>query len=108
MGWAKYMEDDLEIANERQSLLAKRRTHSETGQAAPMVTVCIAPVVVAKESPIAVKRKKKKIRCKDCGEVFTFSVRDQLFYEKMGWEPPKRCKICREHRKIRHLMNLSY
>ena len=40
------------------------------------------------------------IVCKDCGTEFTFSVRDQEFYEKMGFtNKPVRCKECRDKRK---------
>lgn len=107
MGWAKYTEDNLEIINERLSR-AEEKEHYIAKQVALRVTVCIAPMTVTKNKPIAAKRENKSIICKDCGRAFAFSVRDQLFYEKMGWNPPKRCKACREHRKIRHLMCPAY
>ena len=38
----------------------------------------------------------KKITCVNCGKEFIFSVRDQKYYEKMGFEnEPKRCRECR-------------
>lgn len=40
-----------------------------------------------------------KIRCKDCGEGFVFSAKEQKFFEEKGLVPPKRCKKCREIRK---------
>lgn len=41
-----------------------------------------------------------KIICKDCGEEFVFSVREQEFYKQQGFENnPVRCKACRDKRK---------
>ncbi len=46
------------------------------------------------------EKKDKTIVCKDCGKEFTFSVRDQEFYERMGFEnEPVRCRECRDKRK---------
>lgn len=39
------------------------------------------------------------INCSDCRQPFTHSVRDQEFYAKQGYSPPKRCKPCRDARK---------
>lgn len=44
----------------------------------------------------------KKIKCQDCGEDFTFTERDQNFYQEKGFEPPKRCKSCRNARKNKY------
>lgn len=42
----------------------------------------------------------KKIICKDCGEEFVFSVREQEFYQQQGFEnDPVRCKACRAKKK---------
>ncbi len=44
--------------------------------------------------------KDKTIVCKDCGQEFIFSVRDQNFYKEKGFEhEPVRCKECRAKRK---------
>lgn len=43
----------------------------------------------------------KKIKCQDCGEEFTFTERDQAFYQEKGFEEPKRCHFCRKARKDR-------
>lgn len=38
--------------------------------------------------------------CKECGQEFTFTARDQEFYAKQGYEnKPQRCKVCRDKRK---------
>ncbi|MEG1793013.1 MAG: zinc-ribbon domain-containing protein [Bacilli bacterium] len=44
--------------------------------------------------------KDKTIVCKDCGEDFTFTVRDQEFYAEKGFtNEPVRCKACRDKKK---------
>lgn len=40
-----------------------------------------------------------KIKCKDCGDIFIFTQKDQKFYEEHQFVPPKRCKNCRDKRK---------
>lgn len=46
------------------------------------------------------EKQDKIIVCQDCGEEFTFTVREQEFYEEKGFtNEPKRCKACREKRK---------
>ena len=46
------------------------------------------------------EKKDITITCKDCGEEFVFTVRDQLFYEEQGFtNQPVRCKKCRDERK---------
>ncbi|MCQ2978180.1 MAG: zinc-ribbon domain-containing protein [Clostridia bacterium] len=47
-----------------------------------------------------------KIICKDCGEEFVFSVRDQEFYKQQGYDnKPVRCKACRQKRKAQRENN---
>ena len=42
----------------------------------------------------------KTLVCKDCGEEFVFTAREQEFYESKGFvNEPQRCKACREKRK---------
>jgi CxxC-x17-CxxC domain-containing protein len=42
----------------------------------------------------------KTLTCKDCGNDFIFSVRDQQFYAEKGFEnEPQRCRDCRSARK---------
>lgn len=41
------------------------------------------------------------IKCQDCGEEFIFTVNDQKFYQEKGFPQPKRCKNCRQARKIK-------
>ena len=45
-----------------------------------------------------------KIICKDCGEEFLFTVRDQEFYEEKGFQnQPVRCKACRTKKKAERM-----
>lgn len=54
------------------------------------------------------EKQDKKIVCKDCGQEFTFSVRDQEFYEQMGFQnEPVRCKECRDKKKAERNNNRS-
>jgi hypothetical protein len=42
----------------------------------------------------------KSIRCSDCGTTFTFSSREQEFFESKGFtNEPKRCPTCRRANK---------
>jgi len=42
----------------------------------------------------------KVLICKDCGNSFDFTVRDQMFYAEKGFEnEPQRCRDCRNARK---------
>src|SRR5437773_5556010 len=44
----------------------------------------------------------KSLTCSDCGQSFIFTAGEQEFYERKGFrETPKRCKPCRETRKMR-------
>ncbi|WP_346879011.1 zinc-ribbon domain-containing protein [Clostridium sp. UBA7791] len=40
------------------------------------------------------------IKCKECGEDFIFTKREQEFYKEKGWDSePKSCYQCRKNRK---------
>lgn len=42
----------------------------------------------------------KTLVCKNCGEEFVFTAREQEFYESKGFvNEPQRCKPCRDKRK---------
>ena len=36
-----------------------------------------------------------------CGKSFIYTARDQEYYESRGFEPPKRCRPCRDEKKQR-------
>lgn len=37
-----------------------------------------------------------QIMCAACGTGFPFTAEDQQFYESMGYQPPKKCRPCRD------------
>jgi hypothetical protein len=41
----------------------------------------------------------RTLTCVDCGEEFPFSAREQAFFAEKGFQPPKRCKSCKQVRK---------
>jgi CxxC-x17-CxxC domain-containing protein len=41
----------------------------------------------------------KNVTCVDCGAQFVFTARDQAFYQERGFQPPRRCRACRDKRK---------
>jgi CxxC-x17-CxxC domain-containing protein len=44
----------------------------------------------------------RTLSCSDCHQDFTFTAGEQEFYDRKGFkEIPKRCKPCREARKVR-------
>ena len=45
------------------------------------------------------EKQDKKITCKDCGQEFIFTVREQEFYEEKDFHEPVRCKACRDKKK---------
>lgn len=43
----------------------------------------------------------RTIVCADCGQDFTFTASEQAFYAEKGFtDAPKRCKACRQARKV--------
>lgn len=43
----------------------------------------------------------KTLECSECGATFTFSAREQEFFQSKGYtNEPKRCPACREARKL--------
>jgi hypothetical protein len=41
----------------------------------------------------------QKIKCKDCGQDFIHTESDQEFFAEKKFQPPKRCKPCRQARR---------
>jgi hypothetical protein len=43
----------------------------------------------------------QNLKCIECGEVLTWSASEQAFFHEKGFtDPPKRCKVCRQARKV--------
>ncbi len=60
-------------------------------------------VLMGTESVFLIRKSKpmpdKTLRCVDCGNEFSFSEKDQEFYNQRGFQEPKRCKDCRDKRR---------
>ena len=41
----------------------------------------------------------QRLTCADCGREFAFSAEEQAFFREKGFNPPKRCRECRQARK---------
>ena len=41
----------------------------------------------------------QRLTCADCGREFTFTAEEQEFFREKGFNPPKRCKECRQAKK---------
>lgn len=108
MGWAKYCEDNMEIMLERQFMMQESEIINVS-----KTNICIdrtlnPNVNETSKAKSEVKYKDKYIICKDCGKKFLFSRKDQMHFNKMGWNAPKRCNCCRNYRDIRYLMCASF
>jgi len=103
MGWAKYYEDNVEIICERQD---QRFTLEKD--------IFFQGIAILTEKPYAIVEEKQQdfnnryLICEDCGCEFIFSSHMQKFYSARGWGAPKRCKSCREHNDIMHIMRVTY
>lgn len=42
----------------------------------------------------------KTLRCRDCGDDFTFTVEEQQSYQRRRFDVPKRCKSCRADKRL--------
>ena len=51
----------------------------------------------------------KILQCSDCGTAFTFSAKDQEFFQSKGFtNEPKRCPECRQAKKAERNGNSNY
>lgn len=41
-----------------------------------------------------------QIQCSACGNGFAFTMEEQEFYESKGFQPPRKCKPCRDIAKL--------
>lgn len=44
-----------------------------------------------------------RLTCRECGDRFIFEASEQKYFEKRGWEEPKRCPSCREKKWLRNM-----
>ena len=115
MGWAKYLEDNIEKTNERKFVSGshKQKTESETiCSSVILLTKLDAEVEHKQQIYISeydnVEYKDKYIVCKNCGKKVLFSAKSQKNFDAKGWDAPKRCKSCRNLKNTRYLMRSSF
>ena len=41
----------------------------------------------------------RSLKCQDCANNFEWTEQEQIKYSQRGWEPPKRCTVCRKAKK---------
>lgn len=102
MGWSKYTEDINEIVSER---MRDRESRSIEPQVRLYASVPVNTIPVDFTVQIQVDNKEttqkkpptgRALRCRDCGKHFVFTVGEQRFFNDHGYQPPKRCRACRE------------
>ena len=42
--------------------------------------------------------KDQMLFCVQCDEAFLYSVKEQMRHERQGFDPPRRCPECRQHK----------
>ena len=97
MGWAKYLEDNLELLYDRQYM-----------QDTPQYKWAIRPVYTVEKKTEPGVFYDKLLRCKDCGRQFRYSASAQKVYKEKGWAPPKRCKCCRGTNTVSHILQPAF
>lgn len=111
MGWAKYMEDDLEIIENRNAFGYYEIYSMSYPSRQPAPHIRKEPVGrtldVNMTTAFRDTYKNEFIICKECGKMFSFSAESQRMYSNRGWNPPKRCKCCRNRRNISYLMRTA-
>ncbi|MBR4858016.1 MAG: zinc-ribbon domain containing protein [Clostridia bacterium] len=113
MGIAKYYEDNIEIYFERMYLMdcRMREQNNQVQYDSCFNTTQISISVTSTQNTtqkLLKENKNTQIICKDCGRSFWFSAKSQEYYQSKGWQPPKRCKSCRDFRNTRYLMVASF
>jgi len=100
MGWAKFVEDNTEMREERfyQPISEARYQKDAYFQVCTILPLVEFPieVKVTVEPKAEMLKPDRILCCKDCGKQFVFSGRSQRHYESKGYTPPKRCRQCRE------------
>lgn len=125
MGWAKYYEDNLELALSREPLIFEQDVERSVTKAKPvckeladtplttidasqsLTFISTKTEVEAEYSTTKKQYKAKELCCQECGRLFLFSSKVQELFDGNGWKPPKRCKTCRETRNLHYLMRAS-
>ncbi len=123
MGWAKYLEDDMEIMQERNldwnsSSFSYSQSQITIRHNSFVKTPCSEDRELLKglllgfleNGPVMKEAtyKDKTLICKHCGRPFLFSASTQKHFAEKRWNPPKRCKACRSARETAFCMRPSF
>ncbi len=116
MGWAKYMEDNLEIIQDRKTSFGYRREDAYFSVYYPREKIIPASSILGftSNSIYTSERdqqegyKDRYLICRTCGKTFQFTVQQQKNYDRKNWNPPKRCHKCRENVNVKALMRNAY
>lgn len=100
MGWAKYAEDNYEIHLERIYYQSEKVQEPRFQITTVIPSVVPAKVEITVQSSKAPENKKRTIECCDCGKRFLFTTGEQKFFASHQYQPPKRCKACRQRNKL--------
>jgi hypothetical protein len=112
MGWAKYEEDNYEIAMERLYLWEDRQ-QTVVMKAPPSTPVVPVSIVLMNRNNdtqqcvsneiIGCQFTDKQLQCQDCGNKFRYSASFQKVVRDNNWIEPKRCRACRLIRKSTYI-----
>lgn len=102
MSYAKYLEDDIENAQERAWFRLQKYEpipirHTATEPIA--IPRPFADKTIKEKTEPHQKYKPKNIVCTACKKVFLFSGGEQRYYKERKLSEPKRCRDCRQERK---------
>lgn len=100
MGWAKYAEDNYEIHLERIYYQSAKVQEPRFQITTVIPSVVPAKVEISVQAPKAPMNNDRTIECCDCGKRFLFATGEQRYYASHQYQPPKRCKACRQRNKI--------
>lgn len=91
---------EKDIAQEEAKAVADRKAAQEKADAAKTRNVSAAgrrPYEQRTErAPLP---ENIELPCVDCGSGFSFTGKDQVFFQKQGWSQPSRCADCRDAKK---------
>lgn len=123
MGWAKYLEDDMEIMQERNpdwnscgfsysqnQTTPRNNTLVNTQNPVDQELLTDLLLVLIENGPVMKEKtyRDRTLMCKHCGRPFLFSSSTQKHFAERGWNQPKRCKRCRDSRTAAYCMRPSF
>ena len=102
MGWAKYLEDNIEMFNDREF----ENENNFYSNLEPVVEFARYTLnlpnkkIVKKKQKLKIQKFLEKKICKCCQTEFKLTRKELKFFERKQLEIPKRCLPCRQKRKM--------